>query len=161
MSTVLKPWATSGDVIRSYVIPISTNPTLQNKTVTLTALALDLDQNGEIGRGLAIPRSEGLKELETVGLRVNGNLNASTVGRGCLVGILTRIEAVGGKLLARWVGELEGLSIAAREPVRDGVECEITGEGHGGYEVRRSNESVSSGVGIITAGEVTVVRGDD
>lgn len=57
VSTVLQPRSTSRDVIRR-------------------ALALHLDQHRQVLGLLAIPRLEGLQELETVRLGVDGDVDA-------------------------------------------------------------------------------------
>lgn len=63
--------------------------------------------------------------------------------------------------MARGVRELERLAIRSDEGVRNRVEGEVTSEGHCSHNVRRSDESMGGGVGIITTGEVTVVGRDD
>ena len=73
----------------------------------LTALALDLDEDGEVGGGLAIPRCEGLQDLETLRLGVNGNLDGGAVFRRSLVSILSWVVAPGGKTQAGGLLELE------------------------------------------------------
>lgn len=132
-----------------------------NKNCSLTALALHLDQDGEISGGLSIPSPERLKKLETVTRGVDSDSNSSTVYRGWLEGILTRIVSSGRKLIARGVRELEGLAIGADKGIGDRVEGEVTSKGHGGHDVRRGDESMCSGVSIVATSEVTVVRGDD
>lgn len=128
---------------------------------SLTALALDLDQDREVRGRLAIPRLEGLKKLETVARGADSNGNGSTVFRGRLEGILTRVVSAGRKFIASGVRELEGLAISANERVRDGVKGEVARKGHGSHDIRRRNESVRSGVGIVASSKVAVVRGDD
>ena len=123
----------------------------------LTALALDLDENREIAGGLAIPRSERLEELKTVGFGTDGNLDTGTISGGSLVGVLAGVKATGGKLLASRVGEPERLAIGTSESICDGVEGEVSSESHGGDEIRGGDEGVSSGVSVVTASEVTVV----
>ena len=59
------------------------------------------------------------------------------------------------------VREPERLAVGADELVSHGVEAEVAGESECGDDVRRSDECVGSGVSVVTAGEVTVVRGDD
>lgn len=99
--------------------------------------------------------------METLGLGVDSNLDASTVGGGSLEGVLARVEATRGELLANWVAELERLAIGADESIRDGVESQVTGECHGSDNIRGSDKRVGGGVSIVTASEVTVVRGDN
>jgi hypothetical protein len=85
------------------------------KTKIHTAFAFDLDQDREVLRGLAIPRLEGLQQLETVGLGVNSNVHGSTVSGRWLEGIFTRIVTTWRKLIAAWVRELEGLAIRTNQ----------------------------------------------
>jgi len=126
-----------------------------------TALALNLDQNGEILRSLSIPRSERLQQLETVALGVDDNLDGGTIFRRGLEGILSGVEAGGRELIARGVIELEGLAIGTGESVGERVEGQVASEGHGSDDIRGSDEGVGGGVSIIATSEVTVVRGDD
>jgi hypothetical protein len=125
------------------------------------ALALDLDQNREISGGLAVPRIERLEELETVRLGVNSNLDDGAVlGRG-LECVLTGIVTAWGKLVATGVLELEELAIAANKIIGDGVKGQAASERESGDDIGRCDESMGGGVGIVTASEVTVVRGED
>jgi hypothetical protein len=141
MSTVLQPWATSGNVIGC-------------------ALALGLDEDREVG-GCTIPDLEGLEKLETVALGVNGDVDAGTVCRGRLEGVLARVIATRWKFITGRSLELERLAIGADEGVSQGVETELSGERQSGGDVRGCDEGMGGGVSIVTAGEVTVVRGDD
>lgn len=142
MTTVLEPGATSRDVVSR-------------------ALALDLNEDGEILRGLAIPRLERREELETVRLGVNGDLDARTVRRGRLEGVLTRVVAARRELVAGGVGELELLAVCTLQAVRDRVEAEVAGERKRRHDLRGGNKGVRRGVRVVTASEVPVVRGDD
>ena len=142
MSTVLQPRSTSRDVVSR-------------------ALALGLDEDGEVGGGLAIPRLEGLEELETVRLGVNCDLDGRAVGRRRLEGVLAGVVATGRKLVTRGILKLEGLAISTDERVGDGVEGEGAGKGEGGGDVGGGDEGVGGRVGVVTTGEVAVVRGDD
>jgi hypothetical protein len=96
MSTVLQPWATSGDVIGC-------------------ALALGLDEDREVG-GCTIPDLEGLEKLETVALGVNSDVDAGTVCRGRLEGVLARVIATRWQFITGRSLELEGLPSA---PMRE------------------------------------------
>ena len=142
MSTVLQPGSTSRDVIRC-------------------ALALNLDQNRQIGGGLSVPRLERREELETFALGVNSNLDGGTVSGRSLESVLSGVVAARGEFVASGVVKLEGLAISAGEGVRERVESEVASESHGGDDFRGSDESVGSRVSIVTASEVTVVRGND
>lgn len=142
MSTVLQPRSTSRDVISR-------------------ALALNLDQNRQISRGLSVPRLEWFKELKTVALGVNSNLDGGTVLRRGLEGVLSGVVATRREFVTGGVVEFESLSVSASESVSEGVESEVTGEGHGSNDLGRSDEGVGSRVSIVTASEVTVVRSDD
>lgn len=128
---------------------------------SLTALALDLDQDGEISGGLSIPRLEGLKKLETVTRGADSDSNGSTIFRGWLEGVLTRVVPTGRKLIARGVQELEGLAIGTGKGIGDGVEGEITSKGHCSHDVGRCDEGMCSRVSIVATSEVAVVRSDD
>lgn len=127
----------------------------------LTALALDLDKDGEIGGGITVPRLEGLEELKAVTLGVNCYLNADTISRRSLEGVLARVVATRGKFIARGVGEFEGLAVSSGKCVSERVEGQATSKGHSGDDIRGSNKGVGGGVGVVTTGEITVVGSDD
>jgi hypothetical protein len=125
------------------------------------ALADSLDEDGKASGVLTVPGLEGLEELKTVRLGVDGDVDGSTVLGRSLVGVLTSVVAARRELLAGGVGELELLAVGALERVRNGVEGEGSTEDHGGNEVRGSDEGVGSRVGVVATGEVTVVGGND
>lgn len=131
------------------------------KIMILTAFALDLDEDGKVFGGLAIPRLEGLEDLKTVRLGVNGDLDASTISRRRLEGVLARVVATRGKLSTVGGGELEFLAISASQSVSEGVKSEATGESHGRDKVRRGDIGMGGRVSVVAASEVAVVRGDD
>lgn len=135
--------------------------TERRKERVLTALARNLDQDREVLGGLAVPRLEGLEELQPVALGVDGNVDGSPVRRGRLEGILTRVVATRGKLVTSGVGELEGLAIGSSKGVGEGVEGEVASEGHGGDNIGGGDKGMRGGVSVVTSGEVTVVGGDD
>lgn len=137
------------------------NRTERERTVIGGALSGSLDENGEILGVLSVPRFERLKELETIGLGVDDDVDGSTVGRRSLVSVLTSIVTTRRKFLSGRVGELEFLSIGTLERVGHRVEREGSTEDHGGNEIGRSDESVGSSVGIVTSGEVSVVGSND
>lgn len=145
------------------VLEVSTvlQPGSTSRNMVCRALALDLNEDREVCGGLAIPGLEGLEELKAVGLRINGNLDVGTVFRGRLEGILSRVVAAGRKLMAVGIGELERLAISTNELVGQGIEGQAASEGESSDNVGGSDESVSSGISIVTTGEVAVVRGDD
>ena len=126
-----------------------------------TALALDLDEDREIGRGLTIPGLEGLEKLETLRLGVDSNLDAGTVCGRSLEGVLTGVVTARRELVTSWVREFEWFAISALESVRERVEGEITSKSHSSDEIRRGDESMGGRVSIVTTSEVTVVGGDD
>ncbi len=76
-----------------------------------------------------------------------------------MIGILARVVSTRGKFITRRIGEPEGLAVRANERVIERVEREISGECHGSNNIRGGNKGVSSRVGIITTGEVAVIRG--
>lgn len=65
-----------------------------------TAFALNLDGDGKVGGLLAILWLEGLEQLETVALGVNGDVDAGTVSRGLLV---TGVISTGRQPVARGI----------------------------------------------------------
>ena len=65
----------------------------------LTALALDLDQDGQILGVFAIPLFKGLEELETVALGVNHHLDRETILRR-LEGVLSWVIPTRRELIA-------------------------------------------------------------
>lgn len=134
---------------------------INHDNCSLTALALDLDQDREVSRGLSIPRLEGLEKLKTVTRGADSDNNSTTVFRRRLEGVLTRVVSTGRKFIARGVRELEGFAISADKSVGDGVEGEVTSKGHCSHDIGRGNESVRSGVSIVATSEVAVVRSDD
>ena len=142
VTTVLEPGTTSRDVVSG-------------------ALALGLDKDRAVSVVLAVPRLEGLELLQTVRAGVDRNVDRGAVRRGSLVGVLTSVVAARRELLTGGGRELELLAVSALERVGQGVEGEATSESQGRDNVGRGNESVRRGVGVVTAGEVTVVGGDD
>jgi hypothetical protein len=133
----------------------------RGQLVTLTALALNLDENGEIFGSLAIPRSERSQKLKTVASRADGNNDRSAVGRRRLEGIYAGVVSTRGELIASGIREFEGFAIRTGEGVSQGVEAQVSSKGHSSDNIGGSNESVGSRVSVVTAGEVTVVGGDD
>lgn len=130
-------------------------------TVIGGALALGLDEDREVLGVLSVPRFERLEELETVRLGVDDDVDRGTVGGGSGVGVLTSIVSTGREFLARRVRELELFAVGTLERVGHGVEGEGSTKDHGGDEIGRGDESVGGSVGVVTTGEVSVVRGDD
>ena len=160
MSTVLEPGSTSRDVIRRYILTSATRLCIVEIMIR-TALALDLDQDGEILGVLAIPRLEGFQELETVALGVNSDLDGSTVLRRSLEGVFAGVVATRRKFMSVRVVELEGLAINTSQSIGDRVESEIPSEGHGSNDIGRSDEGMGGRVSIVAASEVAVVGSDD
>ena len=125
------------------------------------ALALDLDEDGEVCGSLAVPSLEGLEELETLRLGVDGHLNSETVlGRG-LEGVFAWVVTARGKFVTVGGGELEGLAVSTDERVGDGVEAEVSSKGHRGDNIGGSDERVGGRIGVVTAGEITIIGSDD
>lgn len=142
MSTVLQPRTGHGDVVSG-------------------GLALGLDKDGQVGGILAVPGLERLEELQTVGSGRDSDVDGCTVLGRVLVGILTWVVAVGREAITGWLLELELLAIGIGELINERVEVEGSGNGHGNDKVGRGDERVGGRVSIVTASEVTVVRGDD
>lgn len=142
VSTVLQPGTGHGDVVGG-------------------SFALALDQDGEVGGVLAVPRLEGSQDLETVTLGRNSDLDRLALGGRSLVGVTAGVVSVGGETLTSGGSEQELVAILVLQLVGKRVELEGTGNGHGDDQVGRGDESVGSRVGVVTASEVTVVGGDD
>lgn len=124
-------------------------------------LALTLDENWNALGVLSIPSLEWLKDLETVTGWADGNADGSTVSWRSLVGVTAWVVAIGWQTLTGWRSEHELVSVLVLELVGQWVKVKGTGDGESNNEVGRSDEGVGGRVGIVTASEVTVVRGDD
>jgi len=142
VATVLEPRAGHGDVVGG-------------------GLALSLDQDGAVNSILAIPRSERLEDLETVGSRGDLDGNGRAVLGRSLVGVTAGVVAASRKSIALRRREHELLAIGTNELVLERVEGELAGNGHGNDDIRRGNKSVGSRVAIVTTGEVAVVGRDN
>lgn len=133
----------------------------RSKKRPLTALALDLDQDGQVLGVLAIPLFKRLEELETVARGVNQDLNGETVLGGRLEGILSWVVPTRRELMAGRRRKLERSARGGGERVREGVEGERAGKGEGGDDIGGSDKGVGGGVGVVASGKVAVVRGND
>jgi hypothetical protein len=136
-------------------------PRSTGRDVVGGTLADDLDEDGSVDNVLSVPSLEGLQELETVRLGVDGDLDGRPVLGRSLVSVLTGIVTLGGELETGGVGELELLAVGTLERVGQGVEGQRTGKRHGGDKVGRGDKGVGGRVGVVTTSEVSVVRGDD
>lgn len=121
-------------------------------------LALSLDKNGNVGPVLAIPSSEGLQDLKTVGSRRNGDIDGGAILRRGLVGVVSRIVATAGKTFASRGLQKELVAVLVLELVCQGVEVKAAGNRESNDQIRRGDEGVGSRVSIVATGEVTVVR---
>jgi hypothetical protein len=110
---------------------------------------------------LAVPFGEGLEELETVGGGRDLDQDGSGVRGRRLECVLTWVVAARREFEARGRRELKGGSGGCCDGVCERIEGEGTSEGECGDDVRRSDESVSGRVGIVTARKVAVVRSDN
>lgn len=119
---VLSVDGTDKHVVRD-VVQVSTvlQPGTGHRDVIGGGLALSLDENGQVGRVLAIPGIEGLEELETIGSRRDGDGDRRAVLGRVLVGILAWVVAVGGQTLTSWRLELELLAVGIFECIRQRV----------------------------------------
>jgi hypothetical protein len=75
--------------------------------------------------------------------------------------VLTRIVSPWRQFVPRRIRELEWFAVRANERVRERVESQLAGECECSDDIRRGNEGVGGGIGIVTASEVSVVRRDD
>jgi hypothetical protein len=104
MTTVLQPGATSTDVVSGFGKSVGQERThVRWGKGTLTALAVDLDEDREVSGGFSVPRLERRKELEARALRVNGDVDLGAIGRRGLEGILTRVVAAGREFISTGV----------------------------------------------------------
>lgn len=150
------------EVVRDVVeVTTELEPGTSHGDVIGCALALGLDEDLGASDVFTVPSSEGGEELKTSRLGADLDLDGGTILRGVLVGILTGIKVVGREGVSVGGGELEVLAIRGLERVGDGVESHIIGEDHGSDKFGGGDESVSSGVSIVTLGKVTVVRSDN
>lgn len=124
-------------------------------------LSLALDEDGKVLSILTIPGREGREELKTVGGRGDSDGDRCAVLRGSLVSVLAGVVAVGRKSETSRLLELELLTVGVQKMVLQRIEVKTSCDGHGHDKVGGGNEGVSSGVGIVTSSEVTVVGRDD
>lgn len=136
-------------------------PRSTGRDVVSGTLAQSLDQDGSLDNVLAVPWLEGLQELESVRLGVNGDLDVASVLGRSLEGVLSRVVTSSGEFVTGRVGELELLAIGTLQGVGQRVEGQVTGKGHGGNEIGRGDKGVRSRVGVVSASEISVVRSDD
>jgi hypothetical protein len=87
--------------------------------------------------------------------------DGGTVGGRRLECVLTWVVAARRQFETGRRGKFKGSAGGCWEGVCKWVEGEGTGEGECGDDVGRSDESVSSGVRIVAACKVAVVRSDD
>lgn len=142
MTTIFQPRATSGDVIRR-------------------ALALDLDQDGHILRCLSIPLIKRLQKLQPIRIGIHSDLHAGPVYRRRLEGILTRVITSGRELKSGGWRKLERSTGGCWQRVSERIEREGATERESRDKIGRGNKCVRCRVGVIAAGKVAVVGGDD
>ena len=133
MSTVFQPGSAGRNVIGC--CKQCQKPNGGHVYRVLTALALDLDEDREIRRSLAIPGVEWLQELQTIRVGVDSNVNGSAVARGRLVGVLARVISTRRKFITGWLAELEWLAIRTSKSVRQWVEGKTTAIGHSSDDI--------------------------
>ena len=122
-----------------------------------SGLALCLDENWQIGGIFSVPCLEWFEHLKAVRAWRDLNLNLVTVLWWCLIGVLSRVVSAGWQSFPSRFLELEILPILILEGVSQGVEVQGAGKRHGDDQIRRRDEGMCGGVGIIAASEVTVV----
>lgn len=125
------------------------------------SLALGLDQDGDVLGVLAIPRLEGLEDLETVGGGRDLDLDGGAVLGGSLVGVFTSIVTLGRKTITSGGLELEFLAVSSLQGVGERVEVKVSSNAESDDQVRGGNKGVGGRVAVVTSSEVTVVRGED
>jgi len=99
-------------------------PGSTGRYVVSCALALHLNQNGQVLRVLAIPLLEGLEELETVTCGLNHDLDREAILRRGLEGVLSRVISARRELKSRRSGEFERSARGGGQGVGKRVEGE-------------------------------------
>jgi len=141
MTSELEPWAGSGNVIGC-------------------ALAFDLDEDLGVLEVLAVPGLEGSEKLKSRGLGVDDDFT-SALSWWVSVVVLASFPSFAGELVTVWGFELELGSIGSSELINFGIEVQGTGNSVNSGEFRRSNETVSHWVGVVSSSEVSVEGSDD
>lgn len=136
-------------------------PRTGHGNVVSGGLTKRLDKDGHVNTVSAVPRLERRKELETVRLGVDSNLDRGTVLRRVLVSVHTGVVTLVGETETSGLSELELLALRVLEGISEGVESQVTGNGKGCDKIGGGNKGVGSGVGVVTGSEVTVVRRDN
>jgi len=127
-----------------------------------SGLATALDQDRNILSVLSIPCIERRQDLETVGAGGDVDLDRDTVFGGSLVGVTSGVVSTLGQIrTVSGRSKEELLSILALKGVGQRVEVQGTGNGEGSNQIGGGDKSVGSGVGVVAASEVAVVRRDD
>jgi hypothetical protein len=142
VSTVLEPGTGHGDVVGG-------------------GLATALDENGEVRGVLSVPGGERSEDLKTVRGGGNPDLDGRSILGRSLVRVTARVVALLGETSTGGRGKEKVVSVLVLDGVGQGVEVKGTGNRESGDQVRGGDESVSRGVGVVTSGEVTVVRRQD
>ena len=147
-----------GDVVQVAAI---LEPRTGGADVIGGALALDLDEDGQVDEVLAAPLVERLEELEARRLGIDVHLLAGADRRRRLIGVDAGVEAARRQRVAARRLQLELLAAGVGELVRDRVEAQVAGYGERGHDLGRGDEAVRLRVGVVAAREVAIVRGDD
>jgi len=105
------------------------------RDVISRGLALGFDQDGHIIRILAVPSLEGLKKLQTVRLRRDGDVDRRTVFWGRLVSVVTWVEALRRERFTSRYRKLEVIAILVLQSVGKRVEVERASDCHGDNEI--------------------------
>lgn len=142
MSAVLEPRSGHGDVIGS-------------------GLARSLDQDGKVESVLARPRLEGLEDLEAVRGGRNLDVDGGAVSGGSLVGVVSGVVAPSGESVASGRSEQELVAVLVLQLIGERVEGKGASNAEGDDQIGGSDERVGGRVSVISAGKVSVVRGQD
>jgi hypothetical protein len=128
--------STDQHVVRDVVqVPTVLQPRSRHRDVVGGGLALGLDEDRHIQLVLSIPRLEGLQKLETVAGWRDGNGDAGTVRRRCLVRILSRIISFCGEAETGRRREEELVSVLILQLIRQRVEMEAASNGHRHHKI--------------------------
>jgi hypothetical protein len=93
------------------------------------ALAFGLEQQAQTGEVFAVPRAEGLEQLQAIRCGADGNGQATAIGCRSYEASVFDSEAFGWQVNADGLGELESFAFFADQIVSERVEREVARDG--------------------------------
>ena len=148
----------AGDVLEVAAV---LEPRAGRRDVVGGALALGLEQDRQLDVVLAVPRLEGVEQLEAVALGWTTTSTPEPSAGGGLEGLLAGVEAGVGEGLADGRVEAHLLAGVVGERVGARVEVERAGQRQGDDRVGAGDEAQRVGVAVVALREVAVVAVDD